>query len=390
MIRIIHITVDEKFINAAYEQFAIEGLCNEYHIIVKNKTDGFKYVKKSPGIFVLYPSRQNLKNLAKNIKNSIVVFHGLSFPASIFASYLKKEQNNKLIWFSWGAEFYFNKFIFPKGKYTFLGPLSTILDYEIEKGRRISVFINVFKSKILELFFGVPNRSFLMFRTMSSFRFVAAPFMEEHKLIENKIGNQSKYVRFTYYPLELMTNDLNGRISGNNILIGNSSSSTNNHLEVFELLSNFNIQNRRIYCPLSYGDKLYGSRIQNQGTKIFGDGFFPLLDFLPLEEYNKITFSCGVVIMNHYRQQAFGNVILLIYLGAKLYLDERSSIFSFLQNLGVKFCSIQDDLKPSNKSALDNLSETDVNHNRQIVKAYMSKENLSKSLLKDLVEIASL
>ena len=39
-----------------------------------------------------------------------------------------------------------------------------------------------------------------------------------------------------------------------NILIGNSATETNNHIEVLDLLSKFKNEDIKIYVPLSYGD----------------------------------------------------------------------------------------------------------------------------------------
>ena len=64
-----------------------------------------------------------------------------------------------------------------------------------------------------------------------------------------------KYFKFSFYPIEfLYNNEIDTSNSGNNILIGNSRSYANNHLEIFSILSKFNIANRKVIVPLSYGN----------------------------------------------------------------------------------------------------------------------------------------
>jgi dTDP-N-acetylfucosamine:lipid II N-acetylfucosaminyltransferase len=126
-----------------------------------------------------------------------------------------------------------------------------------------------------------------------------------------------------------------GKVTGDNILVGNSSSFANNHLEVFELLTRQDTSGRKIVVPLSYGDsRSYGSAVLERGRKLFGPDFTPLIDFIPSDQYADLIASCSVVIMGHKRQQALGNVGAALYQGAHVYLDPGSPILEFLRARG--------------------------------------------------------
>src|SRR5699024_3174975 len=175
-------------------------------------------------------------------------------------------------------------------------------------------------------------------------------YKEEMELFKQLgvIKKDLKWIKFTYYPLEIIIEKNNDAIRQSNILLGNSASYSNNHLEVFDILKNLEIGERKIITPLSYGDKEYADEISSIGHKIFPKNFSPLRQFLPLKEYQKITHRCGIVIMNHYRQQAVGNVLDMLYCGAKVYLSKQNTLYHYLERIGCYVYCIEDDMKPNN------------------------------------------
>jgi|SRR5690554_964426 len=131
------------------------------------------------------------------------------------------------------------------------------------------------------------------------------------------------------------------------IQVGNSADPSNNHLEVFEKLARLRADNFRVYVPLSYGDQRHASRVINEGRKLFGDRFVPLVDFLPLDQYQKFLATIDVAIFNHNRQQGLGNLISLLGMGKKVYLRRGISTASLLDALTVQWFDIEKiDLSP--------------------------------------------
>jgi hypothetical protein len=187
-------------------------------------------------------------------------------------------------------------------------------------------------------------------------------------------------VKFAYYPLEfIFEGSAELKVKGNNILIGNSSSITNNHIEVFNILRKANIGTSNLIVPLSYGDKTYRDKIIRSGNKFFKDAFNPLTSFMRLQDYNKILQSCGIVIMNHYRQQAFGTIIGMVWMGAKVFLSNKNTIYHYFIRIGLVVYNIEQDLL-NQKDSLTCLSENEINQNRRILKSEISSEELIYSL----------
>lgn len=128
------------------------------------------------------------------------------------------------------------------------------------------------------------------------------------------------------------------------ILLGNSDTLSNNHLDSIQVLSKFKSQNIKIYCPLNYKSNIeYAKYVKGLGEEIFGkEKFIALLDFIPRDEYYKMLETTDIAIMNHKRSQAAGNIAVLLRLGVKVYMNNESSIFTFLSKIGVKVFSSQE------------------------------------------------
>lgn len=129
------------------------------------------------------------------------------------------------------------------------------------------------------------------------------------------------------------------------ILVGNSATIENNHLEIFDLLKNKIDQSYEVLVPLSYGDKEYQKEIIEKGRGMLKDSFVPILDFMDRERYIGLLSTCDVAIFNNNRQQATGNIILLANLGKKLYLRDDTSMWSFFKDLNFKLHKISDLVK---------------------------------------------
>lgn len=121
---------------------------------------------------------------------------------------------------------------------------------------------------------------------------------------------------------------------GRDILVGNSASYTNNHVEAFQILAARGIEGRKIFVPLSYGDSHYRDLVIAEGTRRFGHHFVPIVKFLPLKQYLDVVSGCSIVIMNHRRQQGIGNIGSALYNGSHLYLHSESPTLSFLKRIG--------------------------------------------------------
>lgn len=123
-------------------------------------------------------------------------------------------------------------------------------------------------------------------------------------------------------------------MDGPDLLLGNSATASNNHVEAIELLHDAAFGGA-IVAPLSYGDAAYGAAVAALGARRFGARFDALRQWMSLDDYNRRIGGCGFVLMNHRRQQAVGNIGAALYKGATVYLRPENPLFAFYRELGL-------------------------------------------------------
>ena len=161
-------------------------------------------------------------------------------------------------------------------------------------------------------------------------------------------------------------------LSGRDILLGNSSTASNNHIEAMRVLSKLDLENRRVIVPLSYGDMSYRERIVELGNELLGAAFMPISSYMPLEEYNNLISSCSNVVMNHVRQQAIGNISAALLRGGKVFLRSENPIYKYYTQMGVRLFEFDENI---DLKVLDEpLSASDVHTNKEIMSHYWTRE----------------
>lgn len=115
------------------------------------------------------------------------------------------------------------------------------------------------------------------------------------------------------------------------IILGNSATRTNQHLEALDMLEHLKSYPIEIYCPLSYGaDKDYKDEVIKHGKDIFGDKFIPITEFMDYYNYVSFLSTCDIGIFNNNRQQGLGNILILIGMGKKVFLNSIASTYDEL------------------------------------------------------------
>lgn len=159
----------------------------------------------------------------------------------------------------------------------------------------------------------------------------------DYELAQQWYGAKGEWHDCFMYPSNLYKEDKLPIRShdGVNILLGNSASPTNNHIDALEQLRPFVSENFRIYCPLSYGDENYGKKIAKAGEEIFGEKFFPLRDFMPFDKYLELLSDIDIAVFNHKRQQGMGNIISLLGMGKAVYVRSDITTWQALTSMGL-------------------------------------------------------
>ena len=216
------------------------------------------------------------------------------------------------------------------------------------------------------------NRIALFRRVMQRVNVVATAFADEFTLIKRRVSKQAQHSWFTYYNLEQATSDIKVDAGSDWILIGNNAHPSNNHLESLKLID----QSEKIaWLPLAYGSDDYRNNLTDllkgrPNTRL-------LTDALSLSEYLAQLQKCGVAILNHRRQQAFGNVVALIQQGSRIFLRRENAIASLLQHLDIYFEYIDDRQIEADRLTL--LSANQQDHNRRQLASAFAKTKVEQA-----------
>lgn len=163
------------------------------------------------------------------------------------------------------------------------------------------------------------------------------------------------------------------RHDGVNILLGNSADPSNNHIDALEKLRPHATQDIKIFCPLSYGDAVYARRVADYGESIFGAKFIPIIDFMSLNDYNKMLSKIDIGIFNHGRQQGMGNIVTLLGMGKKVFMRNDITSWDALRGIGVEIFDIND-------FNLNLIADSVLVSNRKKIAEYFSKSRLKTQL----------
>lgn len=366
MIKIVHLCSDDKFIDNAINIFE-EAFPAQNIVCVYTKGQKAKVIKNRIDYHI------GVKDVIFGIdyeeisQASVVIVHSLN--STWYRTLEKLDKKIPIIWLGWGFDYY--DIIDPKN------------DRLLEKTAALEEQVCVRKKKnfkqYMQIFFDSKYRKK---KTIERINYFSPVIPNEYEILKSakKWSSFPSQVDWNYSP---SGNDLSDYVNENmtlenmgfDILIGNSATSTNNHLEVFDLLKNFNIFGRNLVVPLSYGNAAYGAEIKKIGEANFGDYFEALIDFMPINIYMEKITKCGFVIMNHVRQQAVGNIIIMLYMGAKVFLREETPTYKFFKGLGANVFSVQE-LERDYTQINSRLTNEEIEINRKILDRIWSQQTL--------------
>lgn len=362
---ILHLVDDEKVINRAIDFFekALPGQNIYLCFCNKDSNNDYRPQHVKGRNIVFYDYDQD--NASVQVENADkVIVHSLYLKKVRFIDRFIRE-SVPVCWILWGADLY-NEILFRMGY-----PLYSMSNVFLKKKEwlynKIKHYIG-YKS---------PSSNFIIDfirRRITSICCCDGDFELLQRYI--KIGD-IKRVNYYYYPIEDVMGPLYGKSvcsNANLILCGNSAAETNNHQYLLKYLKKLGIGDNKVVMPLSYcGTEEYKELIAAIGHDYFGDSFYPLFEFVPLEKYNNFFLNAGICIYSSWRQMAVGNITVALYLGSKVFLSKHNPWTKDAANLGLKFFYLesagkQDFLKP--------LSEEEKASNRRIIEDVFSSDKL--------------
>ena len=350
---ILHIVPDEKFIDRVYRVYKNVNPNNNVFITTGEQKE-LKYIKKTPIIFIkraYFLSRKFADSLQQY---DFVVLHFLSQDKMKLV--LNAPSGVNFLWIGWGGDYY-----------EYLN-----INLMLEKTRKLYIrhnkinYYEKVKQYVKHLAKIILRYNIDIERVFNKISYFAPVIDEDYLLVKNTFPRfKPKYIDLNNGTLEDdLIGDMELKVQGRNILVGNSATYENNHIEAFDLLKKCKMIDRKVVLPLVYGVEKYRDAVIRMGNKAFGNSLLPIVDFLPMMEYNQIIRSCSVIIMNHTRQQGVGNIVTGMYYGAKIFLRKENAVYRYFKKQGAIILTIQDITDAEINSLL---TDNEISTNREIL-----------------------
>lgn len=371
--KILHICTDNKFIDQAYHIFEREYPgCNDVYLYSKGSKINYVRLKPSRVFSASFPLfRWGRLTKSDYEKYDLIVFHSLH--DSIYPEVLKIEKSKPIIWIGWGFDYYC--FTHDREK-LFLEKSGQLYKKAVSRSPKLIVY-NVLMP-LLERFGLVASREKAAGRATLFAPVILSEFAKVRDALDWSVRPAAAEWNYGTMEDDLIKGFEGQSICGDSILIGNSASLNGNQLECFELVTRAGAQDRNLVVPLSYGAE--GSAVTEiirSARQHFGDRAELLTEFMPINDYVEKIRACGFVIMNHIRQQGLGNIVIMLYLGARVFVRQENPVCEFLSRIGVTYSTVQElEQNPSLLSAP--LGEDDRRMNRAVVLQYWSRESAQR------------
>lgn len=261
---------------------------------------------------------------------------------------LRNHHPRKVIWSTWGFDY--SRY----GVQWLFGVRTTLRLFRYLPARTIFKKFFVWLLQNTRLLFVLP---FNLVKVLPKIDYYSVVVPSEEVFMRKLLSKRAKRIDFNYIsdqPLVKKYTKVN--LDSHHILLGNSADITNNHLDVLPMLKK--CEGYHVLVPLSYdyngeGKSVYQTDVIKHARKLLGENFTPLVDFLPYDEYVKLTQKCSVYIFGHRRQKALGNVDMALRRGALVFMNDVSPVFKFYRDNGMRLYSLSELKKRGIKDILN-------------------------------------
>ncbi len=341
---ILHLMPNEKFILNFIQSVEDFGDVKKNRFIVRDKNKKIE----DPRIEYVGLNDKKLSGIVCSLeKKDQLIIHFLDYQVSKWLS--KQNLNATIKWIFYGAEFY-KLLNYKDSTFTLFDPLTKqVVDNHEDKNIWWNNFLTPSVKRIYD------HQKFdrqlkyikkFIHKIDSIYHF--NPF--EVDLINNFFCSKIKFQEFAYTNFHTFVNTKEhadfeetqrpetSSKEEINLLIGNSSSYSNNHLDVFEKVPPSNKIN--VYSILSYGKKEYCNYLIKKGKNKFGNHFYPITDFYTYEKYFELLDKMDACVMGQNRAQAAGGIFIQLFQGKKIFLKKNNPLYQLLHSIGIEIYRI--------------------------------------------------
>lgn len=329
-IRVLHIVKDDKFYRY-FDSFRDTKEFVNIRALISNKPNyHITWIPESSDIMILYKDKA-IRELLNSDTYDAVFLQSLTKENKRIIQYIPKDKY--IIWRCYGYELY-----------TSLNGLDPLIPIDVYMPLTRTFFLENqgswskvkegLKKWALSYYYSLKLKKWL--GRIDFFQPVIP--IEYSYMLKNKHFHAKEFYPHNSYNYEFVVSESRARNGG--IMIGNSSTYTNNHLDIINSIKAYLPKDRNIIFPLSYGDISPEILINRMGLGEYNVRY--LTDFIPREEYFNMLNNCSYFISGVLRQQSMGNISYCLRNGIKLFLFKKSLVYQYLKEAGFVVFSIED------------------------------------------------
>ena len=349
----LHVLPDSKFSNAFAQNLSEIGALSNNKLVVRTNEKALKHVKGDVGFARLYSS-QFERITGETSAYDRVYIHQLH---PLMYKWVVRHQFKELNWMFWGTDLYNLPFLDDQ----FLGQETRHFN------RQKSLSEWLYLAKFYATNFRFRNEAY------SKVNHVLTWMKTEYDYAGKNLPSLNAKHEFFFYENEMPYHQLDNAAeppaalkSNFNIIVGNSGTPTNNHIEAVRKIWESRIQ-ADLYLPLSYGDHAYVARLK-RSLDFYDSGKIHFMEnFMPFGEYLKFLSTADALVMNHLRPQGYGNIFMMMYLGKPVFLNPGNLSLPDLTRAGFRWRALEE---------ITRLGDIQRDDNATVVNNFLSHDKL--------------
>jgi dTDP-N-acetylfucosamine:lipid II N-acetylfucosaminyltransferase len=350
----LHIVSDSKFSNTFYRNLQEIGLLDNNKIVVRSNQNSLSYISTSIPFAPLYSKK--FSEATGDVSHYTKVFIHQFSP--LMYRWVARNKFQELNWMIWGGDLYNLPFV----KYDFYEPKT--LQY-VKANQANDNFLYLLKVYLTNM----PFRK----RAYSKVKHVLTWMESEYDFALQHIPSLQATHKFFFYenqaPYHALDDYRMPAPSGQKrykIMVGNSGTPTNNHLDAISRISQSGL-NADLVIPVGYGEAPYIDFLK-KNVSFYSNGSIQFIDkFMDFSEYVKILSEADGLVMNHIRPQGYGNILMMMYLGKPVFLNTKNISLPDLKKAGLLWNPLDN---------IGSLPKIDVHNSREKILTMLSHEQL--------------
>lgn len=304
--KIVHLfAIKDSLYSISFMRFIEENFDCSMHefVLLGSNSETAKNKRRTESTYYNTSDLHECLKLADKInKSKITIVHGVFFDSKMSLILNIRVKKEKMLWMIWGGDLYTWR----------------------SKNRSFLAAISNWNQKLLrEKMYGM-----------------IISFLPDKKICNKEFKKIDK-IFYAHYPIgytiqQLEKNRIDKADKETHILIGHSANRILNHKNVLDRLKQIKYRRIRIHIPLNYGDIKYADEIEAYASELFGKEAICYREKMDIEDYIKLLWQMDVGIFDTDRQIALGNIIMLCYMGKKLFLKKNSVLSEYFINCGIE------------------------------------------------------